>query len=230
MSTASQIHAIRYPQVHIEEGALVAEGCNLAPGCHIGSQVKLGPNVVLERDVQLQGEIHLEHGVIIRSKCILLGPLHIGESVILAPEIEVGLRSAPGLAPASMTRILTGTRIGKQAQVLGGITVGQNVFIRSHSLIQGDVPDHAMVGGDPAILEQYVCPNCARRLILARRSPKGVLSYMRCSQCGLQEIRLLKANILRIGRVLLPGGASGNEVVNLAGHDFRWLDDHEMLI
>jgi len=212
----------RYPQVQIDNGAQISEGCSLAPGCQIGSQVRLAPNVVLGQDVCIQGEVHLAQGVIVRQGCILYGPLQIEEGVLLGPRVEIGA------SPDSRTHIRLGARIGSKARLLGGISVGQNAFIRSGSYVMGDVPAYALVSGDPALLEDYVCPKCASRLSVARISPNRVLVYLRCNHCSQPEIVLTAASYgPRVAHVLLPGHTPG-EVVNLAGHDYRWLDDREM--
>ncbi len=212
----------RYPSAHIEPGAQISDGCNLAVGSQIGSQVRLAPYVVLGRDVRLQGEIHLARNVIIGQNCTLLGPLQIDEDVMLAPGVEIGT------SPDTRTHIKLGVRIGTQARLLGGLTVGQNAFIRSHSRVIGDVPDYSLVSGDPALLEGYVCPNCASRLSVVRNSPNRLVVYLRCSHCIQPEIGLAVSNYLpRIAHVLLPGHTPG-QVINLAGHDYSWVNDHEM--
>jgi acetyltransferase-like isoleucine patch superfamily enzyme len=212
----------RYPYAHIETGAQISDGCNLAVGSQISSQVRLAANVVLGRDVRLQGEVHLARDVIIGQNCTLLGRLQIDEGVMLAPGVEIGA------SPSARTHIRLGARVGAQARLLGGITIGQNAVIRSNSHVMGDVPDYALVSGDPAFLEDYVCPNCASRLSVVRNSSNRLLVYLRCKSCSQPEIRLLASNFApRIAHILLPDHTPG-EVVNLTGNDYRWLDDYEM--
>jgi serine acetyltransferase len=213
----------RYPHVNIEPGAQISAGCNLGAGCQVSSQAWLAPNVVLGREVCLLGEVHLARDVILGRNCSLQGPLQIDEGVKLAPGVQVGTSTTV------RTHIRLGTRIGAQANLLGGITVGQNAFIRSNSHVIGDVPDHALVSGAPALLEAYVCPHCVTRLSVVRNSPSRQVVYLKCRRCGHPEIGLPVSNYLpRLAHILLPGHLPG-PLVDLAGNDYRWLDDREMM-
>ncbi|MDQ6526023.1 acyltransferase [Nocardioides sp. LHD-245] len=49
-------------------------------------------------------------------------------------------------------RIGSGSWIGHGAMVLPGTTIGRNVVVAAGSVVRGDVPDHAVVGGVPARL------------------------------------------------------------------------------
>lgn len=64
------------------------------------------------------------------------------------PEIPVGLQFGTH-QPVS---IGSGTWIGHGAMILPGTTIGRNVVVAAGSVVRGDVPDHAVVGGVPARL------------------------------------------------------------------------------
>lgn len=47
-------------------------------------------------------------------------------------------------------------KIGTGAKIIGGVTVGNNVFIGANAVVVKDVPDNCVVGGVPAKIIKYV--------------------------------------------------------------------------
>jgi acetyltransferase-like isoleucine patch superfamily enzyme len=47
-------------------------------------------------------------------------------------------------------RILRAARVGGASVLLPGVTIGQNAFVAAGSVVTRDVPDRAIVAGNPA--------------------------------------------------------------------------------
>jgi acetyltransferase-like isoleucine patch superfamily enzyme len=50
------------------------------------------------------------------------------------------------------TRVMRGASIGTGATILCGITIGENAIVGAGSVVTHDVPDNAVVAGNPARL------------------------------------------------------------------------------
>jgi UDP-2-acetamido-3-amino-2,3-dideoxy-glucuronate N-acetyltransferase len=62
--------------------------------------------------------------------------------------------------------------------VVTGITIGRFALIGAGSVVTRDVPDHALVFGNPAKIRGWVCA-CARKLEV---DPTTAAGY--CAACG----------------------------------------------
>lgn len=136
--------------IHIGVGTLVGRQCTLSVGygdddtslparglvigdrCVIGARTSLTAHesIVVGNDVWLGQDIFVSdasHGY-------------------QDPETPIGLQ----LGEHRPVRIGDGTWIGHGAIVLPGTTIGRNVVVAAGSVVRGDVPDHAVVGGVPA--------------------------------------------------------------------------------
>ena len=49
------------------------------------------------------------------------------------------------------TLVKRGTTIGANATIVYGVTIGEYAFIGTGAVVTGDVPDNALVGGNPAL-------------------------------------------------------------------------------
>lgn len=115
-----------------------------------GKNLKLGRDIFINFDCTFLdlGEIVLEDGV------------YLGPGVCLAtenhpeqPELRHGLYVRP-------IRIRKNAWIGAGAVVLPGVTVGENAIVGAGAVVTKDVPDGAVVAGNPARFIRNVRPDC----------------------------------------------------------------------
>lgn len=76
-------------------------------------------------------------GIHIAAQCIV-----DHEAIILSHDMTRGIRPH--------TRIGAGTVIGARAIIMPGVTIGRNCHVMPGAVVLRDVPDGAMVGGNPA--------------------------------------------------------------------------------
>ena len=67
-----------------------------------------------------------------------------------------------------------GASIGANSTILSGITIGEFALIGAGSVVTKDVPDYAIVVGNPSRQVGYVC-ECGKRLEGDKK----------CRECGL---------------------------------------------
>ncbi|QXC63534.1 acyltransferase [Aquihabitans sp. G128] len=103
----------------------------------------------------------------LRSGIVAHESIEIGDDVWFGQDVYVTDAnhgySDPGtpigrqLGPHDPVRIGSGTWIGHGAVILPGTTLGRNVVVAAGSVVRGDVPDHAVIGGVPAkVIRRYV--------------------------------------------------------------------------
>jgi len=110
---------------------------------------------------EFEGHVRLGDGVAIGPYCILYGAggielcdyVHLGPGVKLMA--QAGRHDAKRLGPDptynfAPIRIGAGSWIGAGAVILGGATLGRCVNVAPNSVVVGEVPDYAVVVGNPA--------------------------------------------------------------------------------
>jgi UDP-2-acetamido-3-amino-2,3-dideoxy-glucuronate N-acetyltransferase len=144
-----------HPSAVIDEGCTIGEGTkiwhfsHIMPGCTLGQQCNVGQNVVISPGVQLGNNVKVQNNVSIYTgvQCeddVFLGPSMVFTNVI-NPRSAINRKSE--YAP---TLVKTGASIGANATIVCGHTIGRFAFIGAGAVVTRDVPDYALVMGNPA--------------------------------------------------------------------------------
>jgi len=113
-------------------------------GCVIGSYVDIEGEVRVGNFVSLQSGCYLTRGVIIEDE-VFCGP-----RIVTLNDKPISYRRASLDFTRQAPRILRGARIGGGSVLCPGITVGENALVGAGSVVVSDVPDRAIVAGNPA--------------------------------------------------------------------------------
>lgn len=121
--------------------AIVGSDCNICSHCFIENDVVVGDRVTLKCGVQLWDGTTLEDDVFI-------GP-NVTFSNDLFPRSKV--------YPDSFARTLVrrGASIGANATILPGLTIGEGAMIGAGAVVTKNIPDYAVVVGNPATIIRY---------------------------------------------------------------------------
>jgi len=155
---------------HILSDVIIGEDCNICDHTLIESGVKLGDRVTVKSGVYLWTGLIIEDDVFI-------GP---------CAAFTNDRRPRSKQYPESYSTILlqTGCSIGANATILPDITIGQWAMIGAGSVVTKNVPAHALVYGNPARIQGFIC-RCGKSFTAA--------SDHRCS-CGLSYRYSLEKN------------------------------------
>jgi serine acetyltransferase len=74
-----------------------------------------------------------------------------------------------------------GASIGANSTIVAGITIGAFAMIGAGAVVTRDIPDHALVIGNPARIHGFVC-ECGIKL--ERKNKKNNLVLLLCPECG----------------------------------------------
>lgn len=122
---------------HIMTGSVIGENCN------IGQNVVISPEVVLGRNVKVQNNVSLYSGVICEDD-VFLGPSCVFTNVI-NPRSAVNRRGE-----YKKTYVKRGATIGANSTIVCGVTLGSFSFVGAGAVVTKDIPDYALVTGNPA--------------------------------------------------------------------------------
>ena len=118
-------------------------GCKLGENCNIGQNVVVSPQVVLGRNVKVQNNVSIYTGVICEDD-VFLGPSMVFTNVV-NPRSNVNRRGQ-----YTKTVVKHGASIGANATIVCGHNIGRFAFIGAGAVVTKEVPDYALVVGNPA--------------------------------------------------------------------------------
>ncbi len=117
--------------------------CTLGEHCNIGQNVVVSPEVVLGKNVKVQNNVSIYTGVICEDD-VFLGPSMVFTNVI-NPRSNVNRRGQ-----YTKTIVKHGASIGANATIVCGHNIGRFAFIGAGAVVTKEVPDYALVVGNPA--------------------------------------------------------------------------------
>ncbi|UNK38232.1 acetyltransferase [Shinella sp. H4-D48] len=122
--------------VHVCAGAVVGERCSLGQGVFIGNDVTIGNNVKIQNNVSVYDAVTLEDDVFCGPSMVFTNVYNPRSAVVRKGEYR-------------HTLVQKGATIGANATIVCGTTIGRYAFVGAGSVVNRDVPAHALVVGVP---------------------------------------------------------------------------------
>jgi UDP-2-acetamido-3-amino-2,3-dideoxy-glucuronate N-acetyltransferase len=151
---------------HVMGGATIGKGCN------IGQNVVISPEVVIGDNVKIQNNVSVYTGVVLEDD-VFCGPSMVFTNVV-NPRSHV-----PRKHEFLKTIVRRGASIGANSTVVCGHTIGCYAFVGAGAVVTHDVPDYALVVGNPARIAGWMC-ECGAKLTTGGSPPK----HATCAVCG----------------------------------------------
>lgn len=147
----------------------VLKGSQVGKKCKIGQNVVIGPYVSIGNGCKIQNNVSIYKGVTLEDR-VFCGPSCVFTNII-------NPRSAvPRMDECSATLVKKGATIGANATILCGHTLGKYSFVGAGAVVTRDVPDYALVLGNPARQTGWMC-ECGIKLKLTKNKAL-------CDKCG----------------------------------------------
>ena len=168
----------------IHESSLIDEGCEIGAdtkiwhfthilkNTRIGHKVNIGQNVVIGPDVIVGNNVKIQNNVSVYPGVTLENNVFCGPSCVFTNVINPR-SSIPRKHEILATLVREGATIGANSTIICGVTIGKNSFIGAGSVVTQDVKDNALVFGNPAKFQYWVC-NCGCKLD----------KNLQCNECG----------------------------------------------
>jgi acetyltransferase-like isoleucine patch superfamily enzyme len=160
------------PRTSIWHRAQVRIGARIGAECVIGRDAFIDEGVEIGDRVKIQNAALVYHGVTVEDG-VFIGP----NAILTNDRFPRSITATGELARAddwvvSPIRLRTGASIGAGAVVVAGRDVGRFATVGAGAVVTRNVPDHALVAGNPARRIGWVCA-CGRRLVDTTGSPVG---------------------------------------------------------
>ncbi len=150
-----------HPSAVIDDGATIGPGTRIWHFCHILAGARIGARCILGQNIMVA------NGAVIGDGCKIQNNVSIYEGVTLEDEVFCGpsmvftnvttprafIERKEEFAP---TLIRRGATIGANATILCGTTIGAYAMIGAGAVVTRDVPDYALVVGNPARMRGWV--------------------------------------------------------------------------
>lgn len=130
---------------HVQSGAVIGENCS------VGQNVNIGNNVIIGNQVKIQNNVSVYEGVELEDY-VFCGPSMVFTN-IKVPRSEFPQRGSRYYAK---TLVKKSASIGANATIVCGVTIGEYALIGSGAVITKDVPDYALVVGNPGRVIGFV--------------------------------------------------------------------------
>jgi acetyltransferase-like isoleucine patch superfamily enzyme len=173
-------------EAHIGAGTRIWNQAQVREGAQIGAECIIGKNVYIDFGVQIgnrvkiQNNVSVYHGVTVEDG-VFIGP-HVCFCNDMLPRAITPEGALKGQEDWEVGRVLVraGASIGAGSIILPDVTIGSFALIGAGSVVTRSVPDQALVFGNPARLQGYVC-RCARKLENLTQTPSGLTGF--CPAC-----------------------------------------------
>ena len=152
----------------------IMSGSKIGRRCNIGQNVVVLPEVAIGDNVKIQNNVSIYTGVILEDD-VFCGPSMVFTNV-LNPRSEIVRKDE-----YRTTLVKRGASIGANATVICGHTIGRYAFIGAGAVVSRDVPDYALVVGNPARITGWMC-RCGIKLPMSRELSKDEAAT--CASCG----------------------------------------------
>lgn len=149
-------YAVVDEKVEIGEGtkiwhfAHVQSGAKIGRKCVLGQNVNIGNNVTIGNFVKIQNNVSVYEGVTLEDY-VFCGPSMVFTN-ILDPRSKY---PQVGAAFYIKTLVKEGASLGANSTIVCGNTIGRFAFVGAGSVVTKDVPDYALVVGNPAKIKGW---------------------------------------------------------------------------
>jgi len=150
----------------------VMAGARIGRGCTIGQNVLVAPDVVVGDNCKIQNNVSLYTGVILEDD-VFCGPSMVFTNVV-TPRSHASRKHE-----YRQTVVRRGATIGANATIIAPRTIGRYAFIGAGAVVTKDVPDYALVVGNPGRVVGWTC-ECGVKLAGGTRPPLQAT----CAECG----------------------------------------------
>ena len=125
-------------------------------GCEIGDETGIGSFVEIQKGAKIGNRCKISSHSFICEGVTIEDGVFVGHGVMFTNDAYPSAVNKDGSLQTDAdwavleTRVKTRASIGSGATILPGITIGTGALVGAGAVVTGNVPDHAIVAGNPA--------------------------------------------------------------------------------
>lgn len=138
----------------IGDGTNIWQYVVILKGASIGKDCNICAHVLIEGDVEIGNQVTIKSGVYVWDGLRIQDNVFVGPSVTFTNDIFPRSKEYSDIIPK--TEISEGASIGANATILAGVKIGKSAMIGAGAVVVKDVPDYAVVVGNPGKVIRYI--------------------------------------------------------------------------
>lgn len=151
------------PDVHLGKDVKLSQFINLY-GCEVGDHTKIGAFVEIQKNARIGKNCKISSHSFVCEGVIIEDNVFVGHGVTFINDLYPRATTTEGKLQTEKdwkveaTLVKKGASIGSGATILSNLVVGENALVGAGSVVTHDVPDNAIVAGNPAKLIRLITP------------------------------------------------------------------------
>jgi len=157
---------------YVDKNAAIGRGTKIWYFCHISEQSRIGENCNIGQNVFIDKGVCIGSSVKIQNNVSVYSGVEISDGAFLGPScVFTNVKNPRSKFPTdrkdfSKTFVGKGATIGANATIVCGHTLGKYSFIGAGAVVTSDVPDYALMLGNPAKRTGWIC-ECGSKLVFS---------------------------------------------------------------
>ncbi len=147
----------------IGEGTRIWAFAHVMKGARVGSHCNIGDHAFVEANVTIGDDVTIKNGVAVWEGVSLADGVFVGPNAVFTNDLNPRARVKKTREQFVSTVVGEGASIGANATIVCGTNIGRYAFIGAGTVVLRDVPDYAMVVGNPARQIGLMC-ECGAKL------------------------------------------------------------------
>lgn len=139
--------------IQIGEGTRVWQYCVVLSGARIGADCNVCAHTFIENDVIVGDRVTIKSGVYLWDGIRLEDDVFVGPNATFTNDTYPRSKVYPEEFPNTIVR--EGASIGANATILPGLVIGVGAMVGAGAVVTKDVPDYAVVVGNPARIVRF---------------------------------------------------------------------------
>ena len=164
-----------HPTAQVSDGAIIGSGTRIWNHCQVREDVLIGCDCILGKDVYVDFGVRIGDNVKIQNGAWVYHGTTIDSGVFVGPGVIFTNDKTPrAINPdgslksdadwdVGLIYVSYGASVGAGAVILPNVRIGNFALVGAGSIVTRDVPEHALVVGNPARQIGFVC-RCGAKL------------------------------------------------------------------